>query len=82
MAWCEAHGVGYVLGYARNERLRKRIAPQMEEAARLQQATGRRGSSPGSTTRPRPARGARRGVWWPRPSRLRARRIRAMWSPI
>jgi hypothetical protein len=41
MAWCEAHGVGYVLGFARNERLRKRIAPQMEEAARLQQATGK-----------------------------------------
>jgi len=41
MAWCEAHGVGYVLGFARNERLRRMIAPQMEEAARLQQATGR-----------------------------------------
>lgn len=41
MAWCEAHGVGYVLGFARNERLRKRIAPQMEEAVRLPQAGGR-----------------------------------------
>jgi hypothetical protein len=41
MAWCEAHGVGYVLGFARNERLRKLIAPQMEEAARLQQESSR-----------------------------------------
>ncbi len=40
MDWCENHGVGCVLGLARNERLRKRIAPQMEEAARLQQESG------------------------------------------
>lgn len=41
MAWCETHGVGYVLGFARNERLRKLIAPQMEEAARLQQESSK-----------------------------------------
>jgi len=41
MDWCEAHEVGYVLGFARNERLRRLIALQMEEAARRQQATGR-----------------------------------------
>jgi hypothetical protein len=41
MAWCEKHDVGYVLGFARNDRLRRLIAPQMEEAARLQQATGK-----------------------------------------
>ncbi|MGQ9919548.1 MAG: IS1380 family transposase [Bryobacteraceae bacterium] len=41
MAWCEAHGVGYVLGFARNERLRRMIAPQMEEAAQRQRATGK-----------------------------------------
>lgn len=35
MAWCEQHGVGYELGLARNERLRKSIVPQMAEAARL-----------------------------------------------
>jgi hypothetical protein len=33
--------VGYVLGFARNERLRRMIAPHMEEAAQRQQATGR-----------------------------------------
>jgi hypothetical protein len=40
MAWCEGHSVGYVLGFARNEALRRVIAPQMEEAARLQRETG------------------------------------------
>jgi len=41
MAWCEQNGVCYVLGLARNERLRKSIAPQLAEAARLQQASGK-----------------------------------------
>jgi hypothetical protein len=41
MAWCEQNGVGYVLGLARNERLRKSIAPQLAEAARRQQASGK-----------------------------------------
>lgn len=41
MRWCEEHGVGYVVGFARNERLRRLIAPQMEEAARVHQETGR-----------------------------------------
>ena len=41
MDWCEKHKVGYVLGFARNDRLRRMIAPQMEEAARLQRATGK-----------------------------------------
>src|SRR6202162_3088856 len=27
MAWCESHDVDYVLGFARNERLRRRITP-------------------------------------------------------
>src|SRR5712691_2273290 len=41
MQWCENHGVGYVLGFARNDRLRRRIDPQMREAARLQNESGR-----------------------------------------
>ena len=40
MACCGANEASYVLGFARNERLRKMIAPQMEEAARLHQETG------------------------------------------
>lgn len=41
MAWCEEHEVGYVLGFARNERLRRIIDASMREAAWLQQETGR-----------------------------------------
>lgn len=40
MSWCEAHGVDYVLGLARNERLRSLIAEAMQEAAQTQQQTG------------------------------------------
>lgn len=40
MSWCEEQGVGYVVGFARNDKLRKIIAPQMEEAARQQAASG------------------------------------------
>jgi hypothetical protein len=39
MKWCEEHGISYVLGFARNERLRRLIEPQMQEAAQHQQAT-------------------------------------------
>jgi hypothetical protein len=41
MKWCEDNGVGYVFGFARNDKLRRIIAPQMEEAARQQAATGK-----------------------------------------
>ena len=39
--WCEGHGVGYVFGFARNDKLRRVIAAEMEEAARQQAATGK-----------------------------------------
>jgi len=32
MSWCEEHGVGYVIGLARNARLERMIASEMEEA--------------------------------------------------
>jgi hypothetical protein len=41
LKWCEDHGVYYVVGFARNGRLRKIIGPQVEQAARLQAQTGR-----------------------------------------
>jgi Transposase DDE domain group 1 len=41
MQWCEEHGVGYVFGFARNDRLRRRIDPQMREAAGLQKESGK-----------------------------------------
>jgi hypothetical protein len=40
MKWCEDHGVSYVVGFARNERLRRIIEPQAQQAARLQAQTG------------------------------------------
>jgi len=40
MKWCEDNGVGYAFGFARNDRLRQMIAPQMEEAARQHAQTG------------------------------------------
>jgi DDE family transposase len=41
MQWCEEQGVGYVFGFARNDRLRRLIDPQMEQAARLQKESGK-----------------------------------------
>jgi hypothetical protein len=40
MSWCEANEVDYVFGFARNERLRRIIDPQMQQAAVLQRQTG------------------------------------------
>jgi Transposase DDE domain group 1 len=39
MKWCEEHGISYVLGLARNARLRRLIEPQMQAAAQQHQAT-------------------------------------------
>lgn len=41
LKWCEDHRVGYVVGFARNDKLRRMIEPQMAEAARRQQQTGK-----------------------------------------
>jgi hypothetical protein len=40
MKWCEDNGVGYLFGFARNDKLRQIIAPQMEQAARQHAQTG------------------------------------------
>jgi hypothetical protein len=40
MSWCEQHQVGYVLGLARNQRLRRRIGGAMGRARRQARATG------------------------------------------
>ena len=40
MAWCEAHEVDFLFGLAKNERLKKILAPQMEEAKRTFEQTG------------------------------------------
>jgi len=41
MKWCEDNGVFYVFGFARNQRLRHIIEPQMQKAARLHEQTGK-----------------------------------------
>jgi hypothetical protein len=40
MSWCEAQGVDYVLGVARNERLGRIVEKPMRKAKRLQRQTG------------------------------------------
>lgn len=40
LKWCEDNEVLYVVGFARNERLRRIIGPQAEEAARVYEQTG------------------------------------------
>lgn len=41
MAWCEAGGVDYLLGLAKNERLKNKIKKEMQQAKRQYQETGR-----------------------------------------
>jgi hypothetical protein len=41
MSWCEAHGVDYVFGLARNERLRAMIEAEMQQARAEHERTGR-----------------------------------------
>ena len=41
MAWCEAEGVEYVLGLAKNERLKKKIQKELKKAERQYRETGR-----------------------------------------
>ena len=40
MSWCETHGVDFVFGLARNQRLRKIIGAEMQEATQQWQQTG------------------------------------------
>lgn len=40
MAWCEAQSVDYVLGLAKNARLKRRLAPAMAQAEAAYQASG------------------------------------------
>jgi hypothetical protein len=39
MFWCEANGVDYVLGLAKNERLKKEIAQELQQAKELHEQT-------------------------------------------
>jgi hypothetical protein len=63
MSWCEQEGVDYVLGLAKNERLKAAIAPDLEQAAAEFDATGK------------PARVFREFLYQTRESWSRARRV-------
>jgi hypothetical protein len=41
MSWCEAHGVDYVFGLARNQRLEQALEPELEQARALCEASGK-----------------------------------------
>ena len=41
MAWCESRRVDYVFGFARNQRLRRKIAPAMRQAKQEHARTGK-----------------------------------------
>jgi hypothetical protein len=41
MKWCEDRGVSYVVGFARNDRLRRIIEPQIQQAAQLHRQSGK-----------------------------------------
>jgi len=41
MAWCEAHHVDYILGLAKNKRLKQAITTELGQAKKLHQATGK-----------------------------------------
>ncbi|MCY4598463.1 MAG: IS1380 family transposase [Acidobacteria bacterium] len=40
LAWCEAHGVDYLVGLAKNERLKRQVAPEMAGAGAACRASG------------------------------------------
>jgi hypothetical protein len=63
MSWCEQERVDYVLGLAKNERLKAEIAAELEQAAAEFGATGK------------PARGFKEFVYQTRESWRRARRV-------
>ena len=70
MAWCEANGVDYVFGLARNRRLEKRITAALQEACGVSRASGRA------------ARVYRDFLWSTRESWSRRRRVvaKAEWT--
>jgi len=70
MAWCEAHGVEYLFGLARNRRLVGEIATELAEAGEESELTGN------------PARRFKEFLWSTRNSWSRSRRViaKAEWT--
>ena len=65
LAWCDRHGVGYIVGLAKNKRINEMAAPLIEKARKRFEATGRKQRLFGN-----PRYGAHT---WDRPRRVIAR---------
>ena len=70
MAWCEANGVDFLFGLAKNDRLNAMIKSELEQAAATSQRTGK------------PARRFKQFMWTTRGSWSRRRRVvaKAEWT--
>src|SRR6202163_2562077 len=70
MAWCEANGVDFLFGLAKNDRLNAMIKNELEQAAAISQRTGK------------PARRFKQFMWTTRNSWSRWRRVvaKAEWT--
>jgi hypothetical protein len=83
MSWCKANRVDFVLGLARNQRLRKVIGAQMHEATEQWNRTGKPARAftefEYRTKRRRRAAGIVSGALWLRPNISMGKRIRALW---
>ena len=80
MAWCEANRVEYLLGLAKNERLKSgdRQGDGGSQSTVSRDGTARPGCSKSSSTR-RGRAGIVRDGWWPRPSIWKKERTRGSW---
>ena len=79
MAWCEANRVDYLLGLAKNERLKAAIEKQLAEAKAQYQETDTRPAYSMSSSIRRGKVAVVRGEWWPRPNTWKRERIRDLW---
>ena len=79
MSWCEAEGVDYLLGLAKNDRLKADIAKEMEEAKAQYQETGRAARLFKEFVYQTRKSWSCARRWWPRPSIWRRARTRGSW---
>ena len=81
MSWCEANGVDFVFGLARNERLVAEIASELAAAEAESKASGSRHAASSNSNGRRATAGAASAASSPRRNGPRARPTRALSSP-
>ena len=79
MRWCEENGVDYVLGLAKNDRLKGRSRRAAHKRRPNISRRGKRRGYSRSSTIKRGTVGRERGGWWPRPNIWRRAPIRGLW---